>query len=177
MKLQELINKLHKYERGSAFANDLFNAVFIVISSIDSMVEDIKKEFFFDTITIGLKAYEKLLKIQPSVNATIDERRSAIRAKWRANGKNTIKLIQDICNSWKNGETLVNSKFQIQFINSYGVPSDLDSLKESIEEIIPAHRSYEFLFKYLLIENIDNVKTIEQMKEITLDMFAKGVEI
>lgn len=181
MKLQELINKLHKYERGSVFVNDLFNAVFIVISSIDSMVEDIKKEFFFDTITIGLKACEKLLKIQPSVNATIDERRSAIRAKWRANGKNTMKLIQDICNSWDNGEIeahFVQGKIKLQFVGSYGIPTKdaLQALINQIEEMIPAHIGYFWQYKFLLKKDIHHVLTKNQMQQLEKNKYC-GVKV
>lgn len=178
MKLQELINKLHKYERGSVFVNDLFSAIFIVIESVDKMVEEIKNEFFFDTITIGLKAYEKLLKIQPSVDATINERRSAIRAKWRANGKNTIKLIQDICNSWDNGEIeahFISGKIKLQFVGSYGIPTKdaLQALVNQIEEIIPAHIGYFWQYKFLLKKDIHHVLTKNQMQQLKKNKYCE----
>ena len=178
MKLQELINKLHKYERGSVFVNDLFSAIFAVIESVDKMVEEIKNEFFFDTITIGLKAYEKLLKIQPSVNATINERRSAIRAKWRANGKNTIKLIQDICNSWDNGEIeahFIGGKIKLQFVGSYGIPTKdaLQALVNQIEEMIPAHIGYFWQYKFLLKKDIHHVLTKNQMQQLEKNKYCE----
>ncbi len=179
MNLTELKNKLHKYERGSAFVHDLFNAIFIVLSSVDELIATIKKEFFFDTITIGIKAYEKLLAIKPYENATIDERRSAIRAKWLSHGKNTMQLIQDVCNSWQNGEVkanFVNAKIHLQFIGSYGIPKRLDDLLSAVDEIKPAHINYEILFKYLLIKNIHNVKTIREMNNIKIGSFASGIE-
>lgn len=177
MNLNELVAKLHKYERKSEFANDIFSAIHKKVSEVSSFVETLKGEFFFDTLTISLKAYEKLMKITPQANATIDERRSAIRARWRANGKNSVKLIQDVCDSWKNGEVeahFISGKLQIKFVGEYGIPENLQYLLDEVENIKPAHWGYALLFKYLLIEDIHNVKTLEEMEQITLEQFAFG---
>lgn len=177
--LKELINKLHKDERESKFTQNIFGAVYDKLLKVNDFVGQLKKEFFFDTMTISLKAYEKLLKIVPSVNATIEDRRSAIRAKWRANGKNSMKLIIDVCNSWKNGEieaTFTGGKYQLRFVGAYGVPSDFNALISMLEEIKLAHIGYNILFKWLLIEDIHEVKTVEKMQQLTIDMFAFGSE-
>ena len=179
MNLKELVAKLHKYERISEFANDIFSSIHKKVSEVATFIDTLKGEFFFDTLTISLKAYEKLMKIIPQANATIDERRSAIRARWRANGKNSVKLIQDVCDSWKNGEIeahFVSGKLQIKFVGEYGIPASLQSLLDEIENIKPAHWGYELLFKYLLIEDIHEVKTLEEMEQITLNNFAFGKE-
>lgn len=179
MNLKELVAKLHKYERTSEFANDIFSSIHKKVSEVATFIDTLKGEFFFDTLTISLKAYEKLMKITPQANATIDERRSAIRARWRANGKNSVKLIQDVCDSWKNGEIeahFVSGKLQIKFVGEYGIPASLQSLLDEIENIKPAHWGYELLFKYLLIEDIHEVKTLEEMEQITLNNFAFGKE-
>ena len=84
-----------------------------------------------------------------------------------SNGHNEIKLIQKICDSWKNGEIeadFVDGKIQIQFIGSFGIPSDLDSLKESIEEIKPAHLPIAWLYRYLLKKEIHHVLAKAQMQ-------------
>lgn len=179
MKLNELVAKLHKYERKSTFANDIFSAIHNKVSEVSDFVETLKKEFFFDTLTISLKAYEKLMKITPQANATIEERRSAIRARWRANGKNSVKLIQDVCDSWKNGEVeahFVSGKLQIKFVGEYGIPENLQYLLDEVENIKPAHWGYLILFKYLLIEDIHEVKTIDEMQTLTIEAFASGKE-
>lgn len=177
MNLNELIAKLHKYERTSNFANDIFSAIHKKVSEVSSFVETLKGEFFFDTLTISLKAYEKLMKITPQADATIDERRSAIRARWRANGKNSVKLIQDVCDSWENGRCeakFVGGKLQIKFSGKYGIPKNISSLLNEIEVTKPAHWGYALLFKYLLIEDIHEVKTLEEMQSITIEEFAFG---
>ena len=177
MNLKELVAKLHKYERTSEFANDIFSSIHKKVSEVTTFIDTLKVEFFFDTLTISLRAYEKLMKITPQADATIDERRSAIRARWRANGKNSVKLIQDVCDSWKNGEIeahFISGKLQIKFVGEYGIPQNLQYLLDEIENIKPAHWGYNILFKYLLIENIHNVKTIEEMQNIPIENFAFG---
>lgn len=179
MNLQELINKLQKDERGSGFVYDLFNAIYITLKKVNDFTAQLKKEFFFDTITMGIEAYEKLLKIIPYPNATIEERRSAIRAKWLSHGKNTIQLIQDVCNSWENGELeagFKGGKIQLKFIGKFGVPARLDDLLSAVDEIKPAHINYDILFKYLLIKDIHMVKTINEMQQIKINNFASGIE-
>ena len=75
-----------------------------------------------------------------------------------------------LLNDFKNG------KIQITFVGSFGVPDDLDSLKLAIGEVKPAHIGFEIIYKYLLIENIHEVMTIEDLEKITLEQFAFGAE-
>ena len=127
----------------------------------------------------GVLHYEKLLAITPTKNQSLENRRAKIHSKWLSNNHNSIKLIQTVCNAWKNGEVIAdfkNGKIQITFVGSFGVPDDLDSLKLAIGEVKPAHIGFEIIYKYLLIENIHEVMTIEDLEKITLEQFAFGAE-
>ena len=170
--LKELINKLHKDDRESTFVKMLFGAIYNKVADINNYIKGLQNEFFFDTLTLfSISAYEKLMKITPFAGATIEDRRSAIRARWRANGKNTIKLIQDICNSWQNGEILasfISGKIKLQFVGSYGIPSanNLSALSSQINELIPAHIGWYFQYKFILKKDIHNVMTKAQMEKL-----------
>lgn len=176
----EIIKLINVVYRNDNFINDYTEALGKVFQRLVDFCESVKNNQFFNRLDEdGCKWWENLLKITPTKNQTIKDRQAKIQAKYLSDGHNEIKLIQNVCDAWQNGEIeadFVNGKIQIEFVASYGVPSDLDSLIESIEEIGPAHLPFEILFKYLLIENIDKIKTIEQIEEITLDMFAKGVD-
>lgn len=178
MQLENLIKKLHKYERKSQFVYDLFFAIHKKLTEVHEFVKNLKNEFFFDTLNISIPAYEKLMKLTPFANATKEDRQSSIWARWRANGKNTIKLIQDICNTWKNGEIdagFINGKIKLQFINTYGIPaqSALQSLISQIEEIIPAHIGYFWQYKFLLKKEIHNVLTKAEMEQLTKNKYCE----
>lgn len=177
--LKELINKLHRYDRKSVFVQVLFGAIYNKMTAIYNYISGLKNEFFFDTLTeFSAKSYEKLMKITPYANASIEDRRSAIRARWRANGKNTIKLIQDICNSWDNGEIeahFVQGKIKLKFLASYGTPTRnaLQALINQIEEIIPAHIGYYFQYKFLLKKDIHNIMTKSEMENTIKSKFCE----
>lgn len=181
--LRQLIQKLHKDDRESNFVNALFTAIYNKMAEVNNYVAGLKNEFFFDTLTLfSITAYERLMKITPFAGASVEDRRSAIRARWRANGKNTIALIQDVCNSWQNGEILarfLGGKIILKFVASLGIPSPsaLLALTEQIEEIIPAHIGYEFIFKFLLKKEIHHILTKNQMQNIKKNVYCNvGVE-
>lgn len=175
----DIIKLINAVYRNDDFINDFTEALRIVFQRLIDFCDAVKDNHFFDKLDEnGLIWWEVRLKIIPSATQTLDDRRATVQAKYLSNGHNEIKLIQKICDSWKNGEIeadFVNGKIQIQFVGSFGIPSDLDSLKESIEEIKPAHLPIAWLYRYLLIEHIHEVKTIEEMEQIKLDNFSFGI--
>lgn len=176
----EIIKLINAVYQSDKFINDYTEALGIVFQRLIDFCESVKNNQFFDRLDEdGAKWWEDFLKIPPPASQTLKDRQATIQAKYLSNGHNEIKLIQRVCDAWQNGETeadFVGGKIQIQFVNSFGIPNDLDTLKSNIEEIKPAHLSYLILFKYLLIENIHEVKTIEDMEKYTLDCFSFGKE-
>ena len=53
---------------------------------------------------------------------------------------------------------------------------DLQALQEAIGRTIPAHLPMDYFFRYLLIREIHQVKTLTQMQQLTLKQFAGGRE-
>lgn len=175
MDLSTLKSKLHKYERKTVFVADLFGAIYLKLQELEDYIQEVKKQFFFDTVTFLLSWYEKLLGITPQENADIDERRSTVRARWRASGNNTLKLIRGVCESWKNGEVEVSfegGKIKLNFIGAYGIPDDMTNLMKTLEEVKPAHIGYSIIYKYLLIEDIHEVLKLEELEELRIEEFA-----
>lgn len=176
----KILSLLNKDDRQDDLTQTLTNAVSTWLNFFQTKIQNTYYNFFFDKLTVdGCKYFEELMNITPSESQTLDDRRSTIWAKWLSNSHNCIELIQRVCNAWKRGEVVadfVNGKIKITFVGSYGVPDDLDTLKVAIGEIKPAHIGYEIILKYLLIKDIHEVKTIEEMEALTLKQFAFGVE-
>lgn len=164
----DIIKLINAVYRNDDFINDFTEALRIVFQRLIDFCDAVKDNHFFDKLDEnGLIWWEVRLKIIPSATQTLDDRRATVQAKYLSNGHNEIKSIQKICDSWKNGEIeadFVNGKIQIQFVGSFGIPSDLDSLKESIEEIKPAHLPIAWLYRYLLKKEIHHVLTKAQMQ-------------
>jgi len=164
----DIIALLNKVQRKDAFLNDFTEALKIKFQAIIDFCESVRNNQFFDSLdNEGAAWWEDILNIIPTAAQTLTDRCSKIQAKYLSNGHNMIALIQRACDSWKNGETeadFVNGKIQVQFTASYGVPADLDSLKESVEEIKPAHLPVEWLYKHLLKKDIHKKMTKSEMQ-------------
>lgn len=176
---ETLLKYLHKIYKKSEFLNDFLEAVQLVFNQIQIVITRLEFLLHFNKLDInGCQWWENLLKIT-DIGPDLDNRRAKIRAKFLACTHNDITLLQKICDSWKNGEIIadfVSGKIQLTFIGEYGIPDSLDSLKKSINETKPAHLDILYIFRYLLIENIHEVKTIEQMQTLEIQAFASGRE-
>ncbi|MNJ50809.1 hypothetical protein D3C77_460970 [compost metagenome] len=64
--------------------------------------------------------------------------------------------------------------FTVKFIDTIGIPPNLDDLKAVIEEIKPAHLAVEYEFSYLLIRDIHAVMTLSELEQLSLLKFAGG---
>lgn len=176
----QILNLLNKIYRLCNFTKMLVNAISIVLNSINNNINKAKNTFYFDELDLnGVLYWENLLDIKPTASQSLTDRKSAIQAKWYSNIHNDILLLQMICDAWKNGEAVVgfeNGKIKITFVGEYGVPADLNNLKARLEEVKPAHLPYETIFKYLLIRDIHEVKTLDEMEQLTISQFASGSE-
>nr|WP_278002048.1 DUF2313 domain-containing protein [Clostridium botulinum] len=144
------------------------------MDTIEGVLEDIKKQFKFSTMTWGadLLASEMSIKLDPSLKQ--DEKNSIIAARWKSEGKADLNLLQAICNSWKNGKVKVsflNGKIVLKFIGEYGIPTDLNSLKKQIDLSKPSHLAVDYLFAYLLLKDVEAM-SLTTLQNNTLSNFA-----
>lgn len=144
---EKLLKLLHKFYRFDEFINDF-------VASIQNLVEDLNGAILFLETLLhfnkiddeGCEWWAKLLDIKLSQDLSLTEKQSLIRAKWRATGHNSLKLIQDICQSWKDGKTKASfpdGKIRLEFgdelDDDYQIPFNLETLLNLIEEVKPAH--------------------------------------
>ncbi|SET55294.1 hypothetical protein SAMN05660297_02737 [Natronincola peptidivorans] len=167
----KMITYLPIFMRKSKVYNEIFNAEEHQFQYIQTDIEDVKKQLDIDTATWGLVIYEKDLKIETDLSKPLDERRSVIKSKERGSGKIDAALIQIVAEAYSNGEVIVNfnGTIIVKFIGTRGVPPNLDDLAAEIENIKPAHLSFEFEFTYLTWNEFDNYnKTWNQWDELNL---------
>lgn len=173
---EKMIEALHKLYRKDRWIAELFGAAGIELDNLEDIIENMYIQYFFDTATDkGLDYYEKEAALKSRSTMTLDDRRSSVEAKWKSSGKVDLNLLQSIADSWKNGEievSFIEGKIKIEFKGDFGIPNDLQSLKNAIEEVKPSHLALIYAFRYLLIENIHEVLMLEEMETLTLDKFA-----
>ncbi len=155
----------------------LADAILFVLEDQSARSASIRAQLSLDTITWALEIEETLAGIVPPAGATLESRRSTLKAKLRSSGKVTIELLQAVADAWRNGQVEVSfpaGKIHLKFVGDYGVPEDLDGLKAAISEVIPAHLSVDYAFRYLLIRDIHEKKTLTEMEQLKLNQFAGG---
>lgn len=172
------LRQLHWIIRKDPWVQNLFNSAGV---SLDEMAERIVAIWNFDDfekITAEQCAYyESLLGIKTDLTVPLDERRAAVQAAWRGGQTPTLQAIQSICDAWEVGGVAVSyepGELILSFQSGTGTPKNLDQLEKSIATVVPAHLIITYIYRYLLIRDIHNVKTLTEMEAIELDNFAGG---
>ncbi|MED3549951.1 putative phage tail protein [Cytobacillus praedii] len=171
-----MIDYLSLDMRKSDFYQGIFKADAEQIEFFNASIQDIKKQLLIDTATWGLAIFEKELNIKTDLNKPLSERRSVIKSKLRGSGKVDHILIKIVADAYSNGDVVVsfNGHIVVKFTSLYGIPPNLDDVKAALEDIKPAHLAIDYEFRYLLIKDIHNVLTLEQMEQTQLNKFAGG---
>lgn len=152
----DLIKNLHKLYREDLYVNELWNSVGLTLDNLDTVIDDLEKEYWFDTMTenLGIPTLENILQFKTDSTSNLDDRRSQLEARWKSDNKADIHLIKAIANSWNNGNTdvkFINSVIQVTFVGTNGLPDDLDNIYKAIEYVKPVH----LLINYELISITD----------------------
>ena len=178
MAIKKLIEYLPPILQDFAEFKALFAAEQTETNGLRTAIEQMSADSFLDTASEqAVRRYEKILNINPTTGQSIGDRKSALIAKWRTVGKVDLKMLQNIADSWKNGETDVSfaeGKIKLTFVGDYGVPSNINTLIKALNEVKPAHLPLEYNFKYLLIKEIHGVMNLTQVETQKLSKFAGG---
>ncbi|MED0758677.1 DUF2313 domain-containing protein [Aneurinibacillus thermoaerophilus] len=159
--------------------NEIKNAEAIELDRIAAKRQDVFAQFDPETATWGIANWEKIFGIPIDENKPLQERRELVIAKMRFSETVTVATIKNVASAWLGGEVDVEEDYQnfaiiVTFIGKIGVPKNLDDIKKTLRELIPAHLGITYKFRYLLIREIHNVLTLNEMETLTLDKFAGG---
>lgn len=122
-------------------------------------VENLLLEAYPQTAAKTLHRYEKDLGIVVNQNKPVDQRRSTIIGKMRGQGKISGSTIRNMAEAYSRGIVTVDVfpseyKILITFVDTLGVPDNIEDLKASIEEIKPADMILEFKYRYYLYSDL-----------------------
>lgn len=121
------------------------------MSVIDADAASITEQLSLDQVSWNLPVEERVAGIVPAQAASIDERRSALKAKWRSGGKVSLSTLQDVAASWNKGKVDVaftGGHIVVSFADTIGIPDDLAGLKAAIRAFAPAHLQIDYIIKY-----------------------------
>lgn len=170
-----MLHNLPRQYRKDPWIIALVNAMQAVLEAQEAAARSVTAQESLDTVTWNLAVEERLAGITPPAGATLESRRTALKAKWRSGGKLTIEQVQAVADAWKNGEVVVSfpdGRILVQFVGAFGVPEDMDSLKAALRLVVPAHLPVDYLLRYLLIRDIHEVMTLTELEMQPLSNFA-----
>lgn len=101
-------------------------AIDTVLPRQEAEAEETAGQILLDSITWNLLREEQLAGIVPPSGGTMEDRRSALAAKWRSGGKIGVDQIQSVADAWRDGQVDVlfeSGHIVITFSGEYGVPS------------------------------------------------------
>ena len=148
-----LLGNMPSYYVTSLVVDNINNANAIELTTFKNSIIETLNQFFIETATYTLPKYERELGIE--VNNSLDyyTRRSRLKSKLRGQGTVTIKLIENVAESFMNGEVNIiednaNYSFTVKFVGEKGIPPNIDDLKKAIEDIKPAHLAVIYAYNY-----------------------------
>ena len=153
---------------------DLLAAIQSLDDTQREQMLDITQQLFPASMTWALAIEERDAGLAST--GTLEERRTALIARWRGSGKCDVDLIQRVCDSWKNGEISVGfaeGVIVLTFVGAYGVPeaAELAALQDAVEHTIPCHLAVSYLYRYLLVREVDGM-TLDELQGHTMHDFA-----
>lgn len=130
------------------------------------LLEDLLKQFFVETATWGLDAWEEFLGIIKSSNS-IKERRKAILNKINSNVVVTNDYLMELINKFiadDTGTFRENNDSTLDILLPDGKVTDFDGLVNALETYVPAHLAIRFV-AYLKVDGSFYIGGIVQVNE------------
>lgn len=141
---------------------EIVTAESVIINDINLEIKKILENQFITTCDeIGIKYFERILNIIPTINDDLQTRILRVLLKWNDFPPYTINYLRTVLNNLfgeKNYELtddFNNYTFKIEFLNNF-LPTEMFILKEFIENIKPANLVYDILAKS---KNYININT------------------
>ncbi|WFB60587.1 putative phage tail protein [Paenibacillus sp. BR1-192] len=147
------------------------------VDLLASRIEELLNQSYPESATWAISRYEKDLQITAEARKPIEQRRSVVISKMRGHGNVSGSLIKNVAQAYDGGEvdvsvTPADYKITITFIDTLGIPPNLDDLKNALNDIKPAHLTLEYEFRFLLVRDIHNVMTFNQLKQTPFSKMA-----
>lgn len=147
----ELMGMLPKLYRDDPWLLQVLGAAGDTLDRLEKQLAELHENRYFDGMTFALPIWEQILAVLARKNATDDDRRAALRAKWLTCRKADRELLQAIADSWM--EDTVEVGFDagyilLDIIAFDAVMENLDALLQTIESVKPAHLPIKTTISY-----------------------------
>ena len=150
--MKSLLENLPEYYEKSPEVAVIQNAFGNILLQAWIDRDDYAKQLNVNSATWGLDLWEEALDIKKREGAYA-ARRERIKSKLSGRSTTTASLISQICKSFTDGDVQIieypdQFRIEIKFLSTKGKPAHIDNVNAVIDEIIPAHLSWTFIFIY-----------------------------
>lgn len=140
-------------------------------------IEELLNQSYPESATWAISRYERELQITIETGKPIEQRRSVVISKMRGQGNVSGSMIKNVAQAYDGGQvdvsvTPADYKITITFIDTLGIPPNLDDLKNALNDIKPAHLTLEYEFRFLLVRDIHKVMTFNELKQTPFSKMA-----
>ena len=154
VQLMGLIDLLPEYYASCPEVAELQLAFEHWTNALKADKQDLLLQLNVATSTWGLELWEKALGLSTDVSKPLDYRRTRIMSKLRGAGTTTKTMIENVAEAFSNGDVEITeyndeSRFEVKFVGTLGIPPNMSDLIAAIEEIKQAHLAYAFIYTYM----------------------------
>lgn len=148
-----ITNELPSFYDESIITKVLFGVYQSFLDAEYIKSEDLKKQFQLNTATWGLAFYESMLLLTTDTSIDYDLRRSAIWQKLQTPSTITLSGLENLCTTYFNSAVNVTENYSdysitISIIDTFGIPSNLEYIRNNLRKVIPAHLNFDFIYRY-----------------------------
>ena len=139
-----MLNNLPVQYRRDPWLIVLAAALQVPMDRQGGVIRSLPNQISLDRVTWNLPVEERVAGIVPPARATVEQRRAALRAKWRSSGKATLAQIQAVAESWESQRvetSFLAGVIGIDIINLR--QGTVAEIREAVEKIKPAHLPLE----------------------------------
>ena len=150
----DLMRYLPHYYVSSTIMKAIQDAYAEELGQVYYFLNDFLKQFLTPTTaTWGLAFWEQGLGLKTDISKSYEERREIIMARLRGIGTVGKNVLISAASAFSGGDVDVieypaEHRFVVKFIGTLGVPKNMASFIDMVEDMKPAHLAYEFEYTY-----------------------------
>jgi hypothetical protein len=169
-----MLTYLPRYYETSRVMRTILQAEGVEFDKLRQALDDTLNQFFVRTATWGLDRWEEELGLPVTPDQLESERRDKIISRLRGYGTATITVVKQVAEAYDKGaidivEDHAAYTITVQFVDTTGVPPNLDDLKAAVRAVVPAHLDIKYEFNYFIWDELDKkLWTWDQLDALAL---------
>ncbi|MEF3302387.1 DUF2313 domain-containing protein [Paenibacillus sp. GYB003] len=155
-----MLSYLPRYYDTSRAIRSLLQGEGNELNQLHEALNGILLQLYVRTADWGLDQWEKEMGLSFDAGKTNNARRDQIVSRLRGYGTATGRVVREVAEAYDGGaidviENFAGSAIVIKFVDTRGIPQNLEDCKEALRAVVPAHLDIGFEFRYFLWSDLD----------------------